>query len=174
MNNVKNDYNPLSIDHQLKNRLEKRASGVSLPESRPLQMGASLGSHSRTPLNEPESKDTDLESHFVNLMFNSGNSPAIQAEKLNTKIGTKHSFSPLKLQEESKNEMSTEKEPFCLLIETSSMGPLKLNGSWSNGVLRVHLQLPKQLDTSEKRVLMAILGKTLTQELGVQTEIEID
>ena len=174
MNNVKNDYNPLSIEHQLRNRLEKRASGVSPPESRPLQTGISHGSNSRMSFSDPESKDTELENHFMSLLFDSSHSSTVQGEKLNTKIGTRHFFSPLKLQEESKNEVPTDKEPFCLVIETSSLGSLKLNGNWNNGVLQVQLQLPKQLDTSEKRVLMTILGRKLTEELGVQTEIEID
>lgn len=175
MTNVKTDYNPLSIEQQLRNRLEKRASGVSLPESRPLQMNANSTSAARRPFNSAKPAESELENHFMNLLFTGGNdSPIPEHVNLDTKIGTKQFFSPLKLQEESKSEMPTEKDPFCLLIETSSMGSLQLNGTWKNGTLQVQLQLPKQLDAQQKKVLIAILEKKLTQELGVQTEIEID
>lgn len=175
MSNVKTDYNPLSIEQQLRNRLEKRASGVSLPEDRLLQMNTLAAPSARTPLSDVNQTKPELENHFMNLLFtDSNNLCSPERENLDKKIGTKQFFSPLKLQEESKTEAVTEKEPFTLIVETSSLGSLKLNGMWRNGTLQVQLQLPTKLDIQQKKVLVAILEKKLTQELGVQTEIQID
>lgn len=175
MSNVKTDYTPLSIEHLTRNRLEKRASGVSPSERSLLPTNAHKLPAMQTPFSKTIESEAELENHFMNLLFADGNkSNLLECKNFDTKIGTKQFFSPHKLQEESKTETKTEKEPFSLVIETSSLGSLTLNGVWKHGALQVQLQLPAKLDAQQKKILLAILEKKLTQELGVQTEIEID
>lgn len=182
MNKVSKEHNPLSIDQQVKNKLEKRASGVAVPEPRLNQSSSNRFTTTATP-NLSDNTNADLPTQFVNLLFsadsnwesnhNPNNKNEFSREQLN-KTGTNPVFFPHKEQEETICSSAEEKGPFSLVIENTQLGALTLNGTWSKGKLKVQLQTLKPLDSQQKTVLTAILQKKLSHELGVQTEIEID
>lgn len=182
MTTVKNQYNPLSIEQQVKNRLEKRSSGVSPPDIVPSRTHTA-GVNKPLPHQKLEDTNSDLPTEFMNLLFSSEQNdlPAL-TEKNNLPVSGEHSknagtnpvFFPLNKQEESVCKSDKEKEPFSLTIESADLGPLKLNGKWNGDKLQVHLHLPNKMDIQQQRILTAILERKLSHELGVKTEIVID
>jgi len=182
MTTVKNQYNPLSIDQQVKSRLEKRSSGVSTPDVMPGRTHPAASN--KPPLNPKlENADSDLPTEFMNLLFSSEqNDLQTEAGKNNLPIsdehlkntGTNTLFFPPNKQEESVLKPEKEREPFSLSIESSELGSLKLNGKWNGDKLQVRLHLPTKMDLQQQRILSAILERKLSHELGVKTEIEID
>lgn len=186
MSTVKNHYNPLSIEQQVRHRIEKKASGVTPREIANLHSTPKPGK-ANSIMNRQNDNQTDLSTQFMSLLFSDKKTEAFSHEKSpNTNIdesfnpfdrkqGTKNIFFPLKEQEESKqSNIAEEKAPFSLVIESANLGELKLNGQWLDGRLKVIIHLPKSLDLNQKKVLTAILERKLSHELNVQTEIEID
>lgn len=180
MNSIKNEYNPLSIEHQVRRRIEQRSSGVSLPDQHQIKVPSRLGCPAPS---SPESQDGDLSVHFLNLLFPDAASP-VSAQTTDgsnhvftsdpKKTGTNTFFCPLKKQEESNSPLTHEKKDFSFVIENAEAGSVTLNGSWTQGVMKVQLQISQPLEVQQKQVLIAILKKKLSHELGVHMEIEID
>lgn len=182
MTNIKNEYNPLSIEHQVKRRIEQKSSGVSLPDE-PSHL-RKLNGHSTpdSPLLR-SSEDNDLSIHFMNLLFSDTTSaidkPTTHGHQKmvaddSKKTGTNTFFYPLKKQEESNSLPTNQKQDFSLVIENADAGLVTLNGSWTEGIMKVHLHISMPLDTQQKQILIAILKKKLSHEIGTHMEIEID
>lgn len=180
MNSIKNEYNPLSIEHQVRRRIEQRSSGVSLPDQHQVKVPGKPG---YTAPSSPEPQDGDLSVHFLNLLFPDA-APPKSAQTTDgskhvfnsdpKKTGTNTFFCPLKKQEESNSALTHEKKDFSFVIENAEAGSVTLNGSWTQGIMKVQLQISQPLEVQQKQVLIAILKKKLSHELGVQMEIEID
>jgi hypothetical protein len=176
---IKESQNPLSITNRVRDRIDKRASG-SQPENYVHTPGTFAGSS--TTFNQKPFHQDHLSNEFLSLLMNtdSPESNLTREEKNSdeidskTNFGTNLDFLSLKQQEQSSAKAEQTKEPFSLVIENSTLGPLKINGSWKKGMLHVTLTIPGSISSTEKKVLCAMLSKGLSSKLGVPLEISID
>lgn len=182
MTSVKNEFNPISIEQRVKKNLEQKHSGVSLPDA-PTAL-VTVKAKDRSLQENIHHSDSDLPTEFLNLLFagdlpNSSNQPSTHQQTKtfddsSRKPGTNSFFSPLNKQEDSFYSAPSKEKNFCMTIESSDFGSLKLNGKWDEKKLVVHLDVSKSLDLQQKKMLASILEKRLSHELGVTTEIVID
>ena len=176
---IKESQNPLSITNRVRDRIDKRASG-SQPET--YVHTPSTFSGSSTTFNQKPFHQDHLSNEFLSLLMNtdSPESHSTREEKdsaeLDSKMnfGTNFDFLSLKQQEQSSAKSEQIREPFSLVIESSNLGPLKINGSWKKEMLHVTLTISGSISSTEKKVLCAMLSKGLSSKLGVPLEISID
>ncbi|HEX4844508.1 MAG TPA: hypothetical protein VFV57_12615 [Limnobacter sp.] len=180
MSNIKGNHDPLSIDQLVKQRVAKRAHGVSVELVPTLHTSDAKPSKPANSTHSDIDKD-ELANQFLGLLFpattqsQSSQEATGQSTPENLQmLGTNQFFSPLKKQEDSVDQRKNEKTPFSFCIENSSLGAIQLNGQWRGGALQVQLQMPTAMTLQQKKALAAILSRRLSYELGVTTEIEID
>lgn len=170
-------YNPISIEHRVRSKLENKASGVTLPDIAPTASPSSTFIHEKRAMNNSK----QLKDEFMNLLC------ASQAEterevkpgceelkKCAETDGTNKLFLTLNKQESTKSEGDKTKESFSFVIQNSDLGELKLKGSWINGHLKVLIQPEKKLEVRERKLLCAMLTTRLSNELGVPLEVSFD
>lgn len=175
---IRETHQPLSITQRVRDRLEKQASGVQTTGL--AQEGMANSVHPLMASHDPSNQD-ELSEQFLGLLVNPGadqegnknTAEPRSAENFKPPFGTKSFFSPHKIQEESTEKRAEKKSPFSLEIQNTSIGPLTLQGNWSNGVLQLSLKLPKPLSQAEQKVLCAMLSKGLSGQLGVPLEVSI-
>lgn len=178
--NINNKFEPVSISAKVRERLEKRANGLSTDvatnQTNPTEKHANLGKNLATPEN--------IKDEFLNLLLSPKNDlPAPPKPALNNSAtyhtdsseicGTETFFLPQKKCEERKN-LLTEKSNFSFTIESEALGNLDLSGQFDGVQMKVSLKLADSIDTQQLEVLEKMLQRQLCSTLGVQVELTID
>lgn len=165
-------HDPSSVSTHVRERIEKKASGCAAPRDVPV---------ARHTNNHPQT----MKDEFLDLLF-SGSSPnatvgtgngtenktCLAHEKLKTK-GTKELFFPLNRGEAKERNVDGSKNPFAFSINNSTLGELNIQGTYLNGNLQLHVEMPPKMGIQEQQVLAKILEAKLSKELGVKLEVKI-
>lgn len=170
-------YNPISIEQRVRNKLENKASGVTLPDIAPTASPSNTFIHEKRPMNNSK----ELKDEFMNLLCASqaeteheAKPSAEELKKCTETDGTNKLFLTLNEQESTKSKSGNTKESFSFVIQNSDLGELKLKGNWMNGHLKVLITPEKKLEVRERKLLCAMLTTRLSNELGVPLEVSFD
>jgi hypothetical protein len=171
--NIDGKYDPLSITNRVKDRIEKKANGVAVPDAKPISSQHISAQH------DHHTSARQLKEDFLDFLLddpktaqNASAEDNRSSSEKNLQIkGTKELFSPLNKGEVK--EKSSEKSPFSFAINNSALGELTINGDYSSGGLVLSIDLPKPMDVKDQYVLAKILKTKLSKELGVPLEVKI-
>lgn len=170
-------YNPISIEQRVRNKIENKASRVTLPDIAPTAHSSKTSIHGERAMNQSK----QLKDEFMSLL--AGNDAGSKCEvkpgsqelkKCTETDGTNKLFLTLNKQESTKGKSDQTQESFSFVIQNSDLGELKLKGSWMNGHLKVFIQPEKKLEVRERKLLCAMLTTRLSNELGVPLEVSFD
>lgn len=169
-------FDPLSITHRVRTRLENKANGVSVPDVSPTPRHPNLPVSSTHTMNNNE----HLKNQFMNLLLgeplsaDQAPSSSESAKEFEHISGTKQFFSPLNKQEYTKTDSPTQSTPFQFCVQNSALGELEVQGEWLNGRMQVSIKLAQALEPKERRLLGHILKMRLSRELGIDLEVYLD